>query len=416
MRCNLNALKILHAIFNSRVLCLYFQSFPRALFSPDSTERNPITLSLKGIYFSNIAKKDIAALNERWFTVSERVLSLHLDNLEVSLIGPYAFNTKHFETLKELTITSKITHYIFSNAFNGLENLVSLSLYDMKITGFASETLAPLQSLEKFSMQRCNARHKKFLLSIDRLFATNLPNLERIEISRCNLSTTITNSTFVGLQNISFLNLTENHIEQLGQGSFDSIFRTLKTLNLAANDLKSIPKQIFSKAKGTGIKIFLQDNPWHCDCDLENFRRFLQFSQNIDPQQIICKTPKNLAGKQLYVIPSLCSGALTPPENAIIHNGDSHKHFSSFNDEDSLKLFDESQQKPSSEATNHHAINRDDSHEIHNYMPTDSHIVNLTVVVYVPKETTNDSVIQLFLVVHSIYLLFFHLGWFFFWI
>lgn len=256
---------------------------------------------MNSINFQNRVSED-PKLPKNWLTVTRQVQSLYFDYVICS-IEKDAFNTNHFANLLNLTFQGCFIK-AEDGTFNGLENLRTLSLYDMKYIKFPPKILAPLQSLEEFTLEKCPEEE----ISVISLFGTiNLPTIKKVEISSCNLASTITEHTFVGLKNISELILVNNQIDQIGPRSFDAIYPTLKHLNLMKNFLKSLPISIFTKALQNHVKIDLQRNPWHCDCDLEDFRSFLQQEQrNIKHSDIICATPSDHAGKELKCLSYLC--------------------------------------------------------------------------------------------------------------
>ncbi|KAI6076275.1 Platelet glycoprotein Ib beta chain [Aix galericulata] len=50
-------------------------------------------------------------------------------------------------------------------------------------------------------------------------------------------------------------------------------------INLAHNSLTSIPNGLFDNLKNLQI-VYLQGNPWECNCDILYLRSWLQWQQN----------------------------------------------------------------------------------------------------------------------------------------
>lgn len=311
-------------------------------------------------------------LSKNWLNIKKSVIKLNLDSLALSQIEKDAFDTIQFEILTDLTIRSCIK-YIFYGAFNGLNNLKNLTMIDMQLTGFPPKLLEPLQSLEWFSMQKCIQKE----ISIDNLFGTvNLHTVKKVEILNCNLGSTITEKTFSGLTNVNELILDGNGIYKIGPQSFDIVLKTLRNLSLTTNQLKSLPNYIFKNSIKSHIKISIQRNPWRCDCKLEYLRQFIQYKNNIDKDQIICRAPKIYAEKRLGLVSSLCSNS---PSNASTVFASS-AHIDT--------------------GTNHNKSTKNST-------------MNLNLIIHLPKQTTNGSAIHLLLSVQLIFLISFHLLMFF---
>lgn len=342
---------------------LYFQ---KNMMKLSNGLKLPIDLNLKNIRFES------KELSKNWLNITKSVVKLHLNSLILHWIQKDAFDTIQFEKLSELKIQSCI-QFFFDGAFNGLGNLKILSLINTQIIGFPKKLLEPLRSLEWFSMQECLPQE----ISIDNLFGpVNLPNIEKVEILNCNLSTTINDKTFSGLTNVNELILERNNIVEIGQRSFDIVLQTLHNLRLTTNQLKSLPNLIFKNAIKSHTKINLQRNPWRCDCKLEHLRRFVIYAKNIDIDQIICNTPKMYAEKKLGLLSPLCPIAPSNESNVIASSA--HIEY----------------------GTNHVGSTKNSPK-------------NLNLVIYLPKKIGNGSGIHLHLTIQLVFVIFFHLVMFF---
>lgn len=279
------------------IISKIFQRFPQ--------NRPSINLFLKKIDFGGVTTEDFMPnIRKNWLTVQVTVKYLHLDDLVANAIQTDAFNSLQFVYLDELVIQSRI-QYFFDGAFKGLNHLKRLTLRHIQVySSFHALTFVPLKTLEWFTMENCFEPVQQ--LSVDSLFAINHPHLMQIKIMECNLGRTITDKTFTGLANINELMLTCDQIEQIGPKSFDVALERLKCLNLTGNRLKTLPDNIFYEPQGFAISIVLDDNPWHCDCLMENLRKFIQNSNDDDLKGVTCETPIEWHGQSIFDLPSLC--------------------------------------------------------------------------------------------------------------
>lgn len=241
-----------------------------------------------------------------WFTVVVDVKCLTMFDLNAYKIEKDAFNAKQFIDLNDLEIWSRITEFE-DGVFIGLGNLKRLTLRGIQVNKFNSKALEPLITLEHFTMENCINLESAPNFAVDNLFGTiAMPRMKRVKVTKCNLKKTITDSTFSGLTEINELLLMDNEIECIGPRSFDIVFNKLEFLSLAANKLKSLPVSIFEKARGHMVSIKLDENNWHCDCDLEDLRKYMQYSESKDLKEAICMTPTKYAGQKIFKLPSLC--------------------------------------------------------------------------------------------------------------
>lgn len=382
----------------SFILSINFQKFSivNSKYSRPN-HRPPMHLIMKEIKFLGT----VHVMVQNWLTVSEPLQSLVVIN-SVAWVQNDAFKSHHFENLKDLTFQMRI-QYFHDGAFNGLGNLKTLTVKETGILTFPPRILTPLRSLEEFTMEKCIKRD----LSVNNLFGmANLPNVRKVDISNCVLATTITEHTFTGLKNVTDLILAGNQINRIGQRSFDAILPSLENLNLMKNDLRRLPKFIFAKALQSQVKINLQQNYWHCNCDLDDLRQFVQLApQHFEGSKIMCLTPKIYLHRQLHVLPSLCSNNTTSTKQ--------HAPISTPTEKDKMNVNKISQHTAISipiekEKINFNKIPHEVALQGAETMEIHNSIVNLTVFVQIPKPVANNSVIHLFFAVQMIYLLFFH--------
>lgn len=243
-------------------------------------------LHLRHIHFVK-SENIIYRIPTGWFTVNVSLTYLHLSDLNIFAIEKDAFNGNSFVNLRELSISDTAISSLNSGIFHGLFSLTILTLTNSKVHFFAPNTLRTLPVLRQFTMTRCVKQE----ISLDNLFGmAKLEHLQKVQVSKCCLNRSITNLTFSGLTNIIELNLMSNHIEEIGSKSFNSIFKTLKYLYLGKNNLKTARNLFFPKM-ATNVQIFLEENEWHCDCDMENVRRLILNAKFMKFNDVICQTP-----------------------------------------------------------------------------------------------------------------------------
>ncbi|KAM8871728.1 leucine-rich repeat-containing protein 3-like [Synchiropus picturatus] len=115
---------------------------------------------------------------------------------------------------------------------------------------------------------------------------SNLPEDTVVLLLSSNRIKHVPKEGFADLRRLRELHLSHNDIESLEVGAFDGIADGLRILDLSNNHLSSLPKDTFTKLNA---KVRLSNNPWHCECSLQEVLRELR----LDPEtvnQVSCYT------------------------------------------------------------------------------------------------------------------------------
>ncbi|XP_056144840.1 leucine-rich repeat-containing protein 3 [Lampris incognitus] len=115
-----------------------------------------------------------------------------------------------------------------------------------------------------------------------------------------NHITKIPNQAFKELHRLQELDLSNNDIEMVDAGAFQGVSDSLRVLDLSNNRIQSVPKEAFARL---WAKISLSNNPWHCECTLQEVLRELQ----LDPEtvnEVNCHTAvqEEYAGKPVIQV------------------------------------------------------------------------------------------------------------------
>uniref|UniRef100_A0A8C1W0C3 Leucine-rich repeat-containing protein 3 n=1 Tax=Cyprinus carpio TaxID=7962 RepID=A0A8C1W0C3_CYPCA len=115
-----------------------------------------------------------------------------------------------------------------------------------------------------------------------------------------NHITKIPNQAFKNLPWLQELDLSRNAIETVDAGAFQGVTESLRVLDLSHNHMQSVPKEAFARLHA---KINLSNNPWHCECTLQEVLRELR----LDPEtvnEVSCHTSvqEEYAGKPVIQV------------------------------------------------------------------------------------------------------------------
>nr|XP_056703257.1 trophoblast glycoprotein-like [Euleptes europaea] len=224
---------------------------------------------------------------------------------------------------RNLFITGNQITRIGRQDFQGLPNLVTLSLANNRISTVESWAFSTLQSLryldlsnnllftihpEAFnvtanSVQELNLSHSLYNSSAIRSLETTLAqggfrNLSRLELTS-NEIVYLPPGMFSGLPKLKHLDLRNNSLADIKNSTFSGL--NLKFLDLTLNAFKTLRREALSVlGRQPHLRIFLKDNPFMCNCDIKDLVSWLNQSRQVaDVDKLACVFPQELQNTSL---------------------------------------------------------------------------------------------------------------------
>jgi Leucine-rich repeat (LRR) protein len=212
----------------------------------------------------------------------------------------------NYSKLVELSLDDNLISDIDPKAFKYLSQLQTLTLRNNKITKIKTHTF---QNLKKLT-----------ILVLDH------NNIE-----------SIASSYFKPFSNLQWLYIRNNNIKQINQDSFSRL-DNVKFIHMENNMLPNINlhviKPLIEKDDVTITRIFVDNNPFNCDCNMDELHQYLhasdsKASKTLFGDGIRCRYPAEYSGQSLSEIPPstelLCGNATNgavaqPPTDTSVSN------------------------------------------------------------------------------------------------
>ncbi|KAM6428377.1 trophoblast glycoprotein-like isoform 2-T2 [Liasis olivaceus] len=224
---------------------------------------------------------------------------------------------------RNLFITGNQIAHIGSQDLQGLHNLVTLSLANNRINAVESHAFSTLQSLRYLdlsynhlvtihpdafnarnnSIQELNLSHALYNFSSIRPVAAALAqggfqNLSKLELTS-NKIIYLPLGMLSSLPKLEYLDLRNNSLIDIKNSTFSGLH--LKYLDLTSNAFKTLRSEaLFALERQSHLSLFLKDNPFVCNCDIEDLVNWLNQSRQVaDVEKLACIFPQDLKNTSL---------------------------------------------------------------------------------------------------------------------
>lgn len=208
-------------------------------------------------------------LTPNWYTGRRTVHSLVFEKCHVSRIRTRAFAGAHTANISQLLFANfKRGLTLDFGAFDGLNKLWALQFTDcclIDITYRIMESVTHV--IQFFTYSMCKS---VLVNTTDLIGGIKMPFCMKIHFESLRLTyKIITSNTLTHVPSLSSLSLIDCGIEVITLGAFDHLPRTMHTIDLRKNLLKTIPSTLFDKLPNAIIRDYLFiNNPWQCTCDI----------------------------------------------------------------------------------------------------------------------------------------------------
>lgn len=144
-------------------------------------------------------------------------------------------------------------------------------LFSLMMTAYACPKLCHCTERNGMVVQ-CTSRNLESI-------PPNLPKDTVVLLLSSNQIRHVPKGAFADLHRLRELDLSHNVLESVEVDAFQGVSEALRTLDLSNNHLSGLPRDTFTKLHA---RIRLSQNPWHCECSLQETLRELR----LDPETV----------------------------------------------------------------------------------------------------------------------------------
>lgn len=181
--------------------------------------------------------------------------------------------------------------------FHGLNNLQEVYLDNNALQNIPEDLFQNLPSIK-----RLHLHFNKLKTFPGNAFLGTL-SLQGLSLAN-NFLAAIQDETFRNQSALNRLNLAWNRISSIGVNLFNGL-GSLTSLRLENNNITSIPQGVFRGLK-PGTVVFLNGNPFYCDCKLQWLKHWLRtkakYTQSSSRSRPTCSQPNRLQNKPLLYV------------------------------------------------------------------------------------------------------------------
>ncbi|KAL0842285.1 hypothetical protein ABMA28_014424 [Loxostege sticticalis] len=293
-------------------------------------------VSCAGVQFNENEEEDVISIaTETGLNCPRIVLTLRDSTFDNNTM-PLHWMSRMPTHIHVLNIIGGNLHHIPPTAFVGqfAGNIRALSLEDITISQWMSNTFVGLSSLRRLFIKNCvfDNISRNALRAIDGTihtitvthsgkwdpvaitgYSSSDNELDTVDFSFNDFGSSLRSTTFVGLKSCKTLYLNSCKITAIGAGTFDPLVN-IELLFLSDNLLLKVPSGLFEPfLNGNRLKprIHLENNPWKCDC-LQ--RDLIQLSQHgLLPVDIVCSNPGHMLAKTISELEVYCQTVSRQP-------------------------------------------------------------------------------------------------------
>lgn len=199
--------------------------------------------------------------------------------------------------LAELNLPENRIEQVDPRVFDNLPRLRLLDLSNNRISNFSPDAFPENNTLQVLNLSR-SVYNFSYVDVFCNLLKHGVPKLSNLSLANNDL-VIFPDDMFSSLSDLTVLDLRNNSLVSIKNVTFRNL--ALISLDLRSNALKELSNGTLKEfSQIPGLQLYLQENPWVCDCNIEDMVLWLQGSDIVvDKQNLTCAQPEKLRTNSL---------------------------------------------------------------------------------------------------------------------
>lgn len=226
--------------------------------------------------------------------------NLFITGNHIPRLGPGAF--RGLPHLFTLGLSANRINIVESQAFSSLPNLRFLDLSNNLLAEIHPDAFGPTNnSIQDLSLNRALYNSSAIQYLATALSRGGFQHLITLELAD-NAIVYLPQGMFAGMSRLRQLDLRNNSLVGVKNGTLAGL--QLDSLDLTLNALKTLRAGALGDiASQQGLHLYLKENPFVCDCEIEELAAWLNSSTQVqDVEQLVCAYPEDLRNVSLVAL------------------------------------------------------------------------------------------------------------------
>lgn len=222
--------------------------------------------------------------------------NLLLTGNDISHLSDKSFPVR-LDYLAELYLSENRIEQVDPGAFYNLPRLRLLDLSNNQIFNFSPDAFPQNNMVQVVNLSR-SLYNFSYADVFSNLLRLSVPKLSNLSLANNDL-VVLPDDMFISLSDLTTLDLRNNSLVSIKNVTFQN--QALISLDLRNNALKELSNGTLKEFNQIpGLQVYLLENQWVCDCNIEDMVMWLQSSDVVvDKQNLTCTQPEKLRTTQL---------------------------------------------------------------------------------------------------------------------
>ncbi|CAK9831614.1 Leucine-rich repeat transmembrane protein FLRT1 [Anthophora retusa] len=242
-------------------------------------------------------------LRRNWLNTEVPIEEITFENCYLNEIEDDAFFSSIYSNTKKVTLVKNNLISLRKAMFRSFKVLDELAIRENIIKEAESNLLENVANSVSCLELTSVINDREVLRNITG--GNTLSNLQILSL-RGNFIPTIDDKLFIGVPAVKSLYLDSSKIKTVSENTLKPMASSILQLILNDNSISTLPRGLLDPVLAKqNFLMMIQNNPWHCDCDLKWMQDLLLSRSKIVSEIPVCETPQ-VNAKKLFTFAQFC--------------------------------------------------------------------------------------------------------------